>query len=193
MAVRIQFRRGVSTDWTSVNPTLSIGEFGYETDTRLFKIGDGSTAWNSLPYSASTITSVVAGTALTGGGTTGTVTLNLDTTKVVQPTIVDAKGDLIAGTGDDTVARRAVGTNNQRLVADSAETTGLKWVSDTVNTVIDAKGDLLVGSAADTVAKLTLGTDGYVLTADSAESTGVKWAAVTSSANKAIAYSIVFG
>ena len=40
---------------------------------------------------------------------------------------VDAKGDLLVGTGADAVGRLAVGTNGQMLVADSAATTGLKW------------------------------------------------------------------
>jgi hypothetical protein len=42
---------------------------------------------------------------------------------------VDAKGDLIAGTADNTVARLAVGTNGHTLVADSGEATGLKYVA----------------------------------------------------------------
>jgi len=42
---------------------------------------------------------------------------------------VDAKGDLIAGTADNTVARLAVGTNGHILVADSATATGLKWAA----------------------------------------------------------------
>jgi hypothetical protein len=42
---------------------------------------------------------------------------------------VDAKGDLIAGTADNTVARLAVGTDGHTLVADSAEATGLKWAA----------------------------------------------------------------
>ena len=41
--------------------------------------------------------------------------------------IVDAKGDLIAGTAADTVARLAVGANGKVLEAASGETTGLKW------------------------------------------------------------------
>jgi hypothetical protein len=45
----------------------------------------------------------------------------------IAKTIVDAKGDLIAATAADTVARLAVGTNGQVLLADSAEATGLKW------------------------------------------------------------------
>jgi hypothetical protein len=53
---------------------------------------------------------------------------NLNTPGVgIQPSIVDAKGDLIAGTAADAVSRLAAGTNGHVLVADSGETTGLKW------------------------------------------------------------------
>jgi hypothetical protein len=52
---------------------------------------------------------------------------NLNSGVGIQPTIVDAKGDLIAATANDAVNRLAVGTNGQVLVADSGETTGLKW------------------------------------------------------------------
>ena len=47
----------------------------------------------------------------------------------IPKTIVDAKGDLIAGTASDTVARLAVGTNGQVLTADSAEASGVKWAT----------------------------------------------------------------
>lgn len=43
-------RRDTSANWTSVNPTLASGEFGYETDTKRLKIGDGTTPWTSLGY-----------------------------------------------------------------------------------------------------------------------------------------------
>jgi hypothetical protein len=49
----------------------------------------------------------------------------------IPKTIVDAKGDLIAATAADTVARLAVGTNGQVLTADSAEATGVKWATPT--------------------------------------------------------------
>ena len=45
----------------------------------------------------------------------------------INPSIVDAKGDIIAATAADTVARLAVGSNNQVLTADSTTATGLKW------------------------------------------------------------------
>lgn len=50
MSALIQFRRGTAAAWTAANPTLADGELGLETDTRLYKIGDGSTAWTSLAY-----------------------------------------------------------------------------------------------------------------------------------------------
>lgn len=49
-------------------------------------------------------------------------------TGYVQEALIDAKGDLIVGTAADTVARKAVGTNDQILMADSAQADGLKWV-----------------------------------------------------------------
>jgi len=50
MATQIQFRRDIAINWTDTNPVLAEGELGYETDTKQFKIGDGTTAWNQLPY-----------------------------------------------------------------------------------------------------------------------------------------------
>jgi hypothetical protein len=41
MAIKIQARRGTAAEWTSSNPTLSAGEFGFETDTLKLKIGNG--------------------------------------------------------------------------------------------------------------------------------------------------------
>jgi uncharacterized protein YjbI with pentapeptide repeats len=48
---------------------------------------------------------------------------------VITAGIVDAKGDLIVGSADDTVVRLAAGTNNYVLTADSNETSGLKWAA----------------------------------------------------------------
>jgi hypothetical protein len=50
VVTQIQIRRGTAAQWTSTNPTLASGEQGFETDTGLSKIGDGTTAWNSLAY-----------------------------------------------------------------------------------------------------------------------------------------------
>jgi hypothetical protein len=49
----------------------------------------------------------------------------------IQPTIFDAKADLLTATANDTPARLAVGANGTMLVANSAESTGLKWTTAT--------------------------------------------------------------
>ena len=97
------------------------------------------------------ITAVTAGTGLTGGGTTGDVSLAIDSTVatltgtqtltnktltspvLTTPSIsnIDAKGDLLAGTADNTISRLAVGANNTVLTADSSTATGLKWATPT--------------------------------------------------------------
>lgn len=50
MAVRIQMRRGTTSDWNTADPILNEGEIGYNTTLGQIKIGDGSTAWSSLDY-----------------------------------------------------------------------------------------------------------------------------------------------
>jgi hypothetical protein len=50
MAVQIQLRHDIAANWTTANSVLAVGELGIETDTLKAKIGNGATAWNSLPY-----------------------------------------------------------------------------------------------------------------------------------------------
>jgi hypothetical protein len=52
MATKIQLRRDTTTNWSGNNPVLSSGEIGYDTLLKKFKIGDGTTAWNSLSFAA---------------------------------------------------------------------------------------------------------------------------------------------
>jgi hypothetical protein len=99
----------------------------------------------------------------------------------IPATIVDAKGDLVAATAADTVARLAVGTNGQVLKANSATSTGLEWAAESSGgiaaTIVDAKGDIIAATAADTVARLAVGANGRVLAAASGESAGLQWQA----------------
>jgi hypothetical protein len=55
MAIHVQLRRGTAAQWASVNPVLVEGELCVELDTEKFKIGNGVSAWNSLPYSSGAI------------------------------------------------------------------------------------------------------------------------------------------
>lgn len=98
----------------------------------------------------------------------------------IPATIVDAPGDLIAGTAPDTVARFPVGTDGQSLIADSTQTAGLRWgtVSGTgiPPTIVDVKGDLIAASGPDAVVRFPVGADGQVLTASSGSAlTGLTW------------------
>ena len=83
VVTQIQVRRGTASQWTSTNPVLAAGEQGFETDTNKLKIGNGSSAWTALSYIATgatgTVTSIVAGTGLTGGTITSSGTIAIDT------------------------------------------------------------------------------------------------------------------
>ena len=103
--VRIQVRRGVAADWTSVNPILAAGEMGVETDTNKFKFGNGTGAWSTLAYAASDSAAIgeisqdAINTALTmGSGLSktyndgaNTITINVDSSVVALKSYVDAQ------------------------------------------------------------------------------------------------------
>jgi len=77
----------------------------------------------------------------------------------VTKATVDAKGDLIAGTADNTVARLAVGANDTVLTADSSTATGLKWAapvaSGTSWTLLNSGGTTLTGASTITVSGIS--------------------------------------
>jgi len=63
---RIVIRRDTAAAWTAANPVLLNGEWGFETDARRLKIGDGASTWGSLAYYSTS--------GGGGGGGSGTVT-----------------------------------------------------------------------------------------------------------------------
>lgn len=95
----------------------------------------------------------------------------------IPKTLVDAKGDLLTATADNTPARLAVGPDGQVLTADSTQATGMKWAA-TLADPTTTKGDLLARTTS-ALARLAVGTDGKVLTADSSTATGLAWATPT--------------
>lgn len=145
-------RRGTTAEWSAANPVLGDGEIGYDRTTGETRIGDGVTQWNALPPSQIYIPKST-----------------LDTTYVAR-SLVDAAGDLLIGSADNTLVRLPKGTANQRLTTDGAG--NLIWadlpVAANPFAVITALGDILVGSGPGAVARLPKGANGTTLTIDGA-------------------------
>ena len=76
MADIIQWRRDLAANWTAANPVLAQGEAGYELDTSQYKVGDGVTPWNTLPY----IGTGDPGEGVPPGGTADQVLAKIDGT-----------------------------------------------------------------------------------------------------------------
>jgi len=145
MAIRMQQRRGTSTQWTSGNPTLASGEIGFETDTGKFKIGDGTTAWASLKYF------VDANSILDGA-----------------PGVLDTLNELAAAINDDPAFFTTVATN---LSNHEADTTNVHGITNTALLVTTTGTQTLTGktiSAADNTVTINT-TDIIDVTASAAE------------------------
>lgn len=105
---------------------------------------------------------------------TGAAWVSLDDPNAIQNSIVDAKGDIITATADNTPARLAVGaTNGMTLQVDSTAATGLKWATPASSSPLTTKGDLFTYSTAD--ARLAIGADYGFLQALASASTGNQW------------------
>lgn len=145
VVTQIQVRRGTAAQWTSTNPTLAAGEWGYETDTGKVKIGNGSTAWNSLAYTgAGDIEGVTAGTGLSGGGSSGTVTLAIDSSVVTL-------------TGTQTLTNKtATGLiYTQTLLTPT-------FSANAYTLVLGDQGDILLASNGATAGTINVPTNGSV-------------------------------
>ena len=118
MAVRIQFRRGTASEWTSANPTLAAGELGYETDTTKFKLGDGSTAWTSLGY---------------GGVSQADIDNAVANVIDLAPGTLDTLNELAASIGDDADFANTVATNlSDAIDTHNGDTTDVHGISNTL-------------------------------------------------------------
>jgi hypothetical protein len=127
--------QGVDTRIKALNPSTTLGDTDYgsavaNVNTRLpigttgqiLSVVAGVPAW--VANDVGDITAVTAGTGISGGGASGDVTVTNS-----MATAIDAKGDLVPGTGADAFARLAVGANNTVLTADSTAATGMKWAA----------------------------------------------------------------
>jgi hypothetical protein len=181
VVTQIQIRRGTASQWTSANPTLAAGEQGYETDTGKMKIGDGSTAWNSLAYAITgavgTVTSITAGTGLSGGTITSTGTIAIDSTvatltgtqTLTNKTLTDPKINLAFDA--ETASYTAVLANNGQVVTmdnASANTFSIPTNASVAFPIGTQINVLQIGSGQTTIQAVTSGTTTILSTAATA-------------------------
>jgi hypothetical protein len=111
------------------------------------------------------ITGITATSPLTGGGTSGAITVGIQASSTTQSGAVQLT-DSTSSTSTTTAAT----PNSVKSAYDLAN-------GAIATSIVDAKGDLIAATADNTVSRLAVGTNGHVLTADSAAATGMKWAA----------------
>lgn len=207
MAIQIQMRRGTESAWTSANPTLAAGEIGFETDTNLFKIGTGSTAWTSLPYaggsSGYTTTATAAGTTtLTSSSNPNQFFTGTTTQTVVLPvtsTLTLGKQYFIFNNSTGVVTVQSSGANTILAMPSNTAalytciltsgTTASSWAAfyDGFTSVTGTGGAVL--ATAPTITNVVLsgtlnagggnGTSGQVL---QSTGTGIQWATAAAGA-----------
>jgi len=109
--------------------------FGWPVPTSTDLVKDGATAIEALGDGIDTsLVDLKGGTtgqvlAKTTGADMDFTWVTTDDANAIQNAIVDAKGDIVAASANDTPARLAVGANGEQLVADSSATTGLRYVA----------------------------------------------------------------
>jgi hypothetical protein len=132
------------------------GQFAFTKDTNSLWYYSGS-AWVASGATGD-IEGVTAGTGISGGGTSGTVTITNS-----MATEITAKGDLIVGTGNAAFDNLPVGTNGHVLTADSTVSpTGLKWAAAGGGKVL--KVESATTTTPTTIASATLTDTGITAT-----------------------------
>lgn len=138
--IELKFRRDMSANWSSSNPTLALGEAGYATDTAEFKIGDGATPWNSLSVVNTGVTANLAGVI----GTDRTFLENDGgTVKVSVGSLIEANGTLYTVTGSAVTPSGTAADNAYLFFDPSGGTYTWSAVPGTVDVV---KGAIYDGS-----------------------------------------------
>jgi hypothetical protein len=107
---------------TALSGVLAEGMVSYLQDTNALEVYDGS-SW--VASAAGDITAVTAGTGISGGGTSGAVTITNS-----MATEITAAGDIIVGTGSGTFDNLPIGTTGQVLTADTTVSPyKVKWAT----------------------------------------------------------------
>ena len=184
MAVQILLRRGLAADWTSANPTLGAGELGFETDTKKFKIGDGTTAWNSITAYVAGPESLRLQDLLDVAGTAPSTGQVLKWNGTAWAPAADATGS-ISGATYTISAETTTGGANLTLTGSDSSTDSVKLAAGSNVTITRTDADTITiastatGGGAATLDELTdvvitgTPTDGQVLKYDSGTSSWV--------------------
>ncbi len=148
-----QFRRGTPALWSSVNPVLADGELGIEKGTSLFKIGNGSTAWNSLPYGGIKGDAGIDASIAVGSVTTGAAGSNASVSNV--------------GTAQNAILNFTIPRGDIGATGNKGWSPVLAIVSDGERRVLQLT-DWVGGEGAKPATGQFLGSSGFVATAASA-------------------------
>jgi hypothetical protein len=141
---------------SALTSVLAEGMVSYLQDTNAVEVYNGS-AWVGVSGTGD-VTEVQAGTGISVASGTGPIPIVTNT----MATAIDAKGDLVVGTGADTFSRLAVGgTDGHTLQVDSSTATGLKWAASAggggkVLQVVNATTSTATSSSSSTFADTTL-------------------------------------
>ena len=155
MANLIKPRRDTSTNWSSANPTLASGEIAFDTTTKQFKVGDGSTAWNSLAYAtetpsgAQTKADTAESDAISAAAADATSQIS---THAGLTATHGATGAIVGTTNTQTLTNKTIDGNSNTLTVLNAQTTAT--ASSTANTIV-----LRDGSSNTAINQITLGAD----------------------------------
>lgn len=147
MTTRMLQRYGLASRWTAINPILEVGEFGFETDTQKFKLGDGETTWLNLPYFISE-TDLPNVTALIAAAN-----------QQVQADIATAVSTAVAGLVDSAPA--ALNTLNELAAAIADDATFANTVTNAIANKADASHTHTLDNLSDV--SVATATSGQVL------------------------------